>query len=447
MSSNSTALTIHDWHEDVPRSITKHTIFGVCLMILAFGGFGAWAFRAPLAAAVISQGSFVATGRNKIVQHLEGGIIREITVREGDKIEAGDVLVILDQTAALANRRELEIRKSRLEATAARLFSEYRELEEVKYPAALMAGAREDYEIASIIDGQTLSFNVARASLENDISLLQRNMNALELRIEGYRVQLASHKELVGLLEEEHQTKNDLFKSGLIRQSDVNALLRAKVEAQGQIGRLQAQVNENEELRLKHESQILKARSLYRETALDELQVIQSELESVREKYRKAENVLTRSEVTAPVAGTVVRLHYFTSGGVIETGKPIVEILPKDAPLIVETLIPRTDIDSVHIGQNAVVRLSGLNARTTPILNGVIDYVSADAITDSSTGVVREVYVARVSLSPDELARVQGFVPTPGMPAEVMIQTAERTFAQYIAKPVVDSMTRAFKEQ
>ncbi|EPX80754.1 HlyD family type I secretion periplasmic adaptor subunit [Litoreibacter arenae] len=446
-NSETTALTVQEWYDDVPRSITRHTIFGLCLMLVAFGGFGAWAFRAPLAAAVIAQGSFVATGRNKIVQHLEGGIIREITVREGDKIEAGDVLVVLDETAALANRRELDVRKSRLEATAARLISEYREMERLEFPAELQERAKEDYEIASILDGQRLSFNVARSSLENDLSLLSRNMNALKIRAEGYRVQLASHRKLVGLLEEEHQTKKDLFESGLIRQSEVNALLRAKVEAQGQIGRLQAEVSENEELILKHETQILKARSLYRETALDELQIIQSELESVREKYRKAENVLTRSEVTAPVAGTVVRLHYFTPGGVIETGKPIAEILPKDAPLIVETLIPRTDIDSVHLGQTAVVRLSGLNARTTPILNGVIDYVSADAITDSTSGVVREVFVARVTLSPVELARVDDFVPTPGMPAEVMIQTAERTFAQYIAKPVVDSMTRAFKEQ
>jgi HlyD family secretion protein len=140
-------------------------------------------------------------------------------------------------------------------------------------------------------------------------------------------------------------------------------------------------------------------------------------------------------------------MHYFTPGGVIETGKPIAEILPADAPLIVEALIRRTDVDTVHRGQRAVVRLSALNTRTTPVLNGTVDYISADAIADQGNGEAREVYVVRVTLPPEELGRVRGFAPTPGMPAEVMIQTAERTFAQYIAKPVVDSMSRAFREQ
>jgi len=447
MKNTSTAVTVQEWHEDVPRSIRKHVIFGLCLAIVAFGGFGAWAFRAPLAAAVIAQGSFVATGRNKIVQHLEGGIIDQILVNEGDVIQAGDILLTLDETAALANRRELQIRRCRLEATEARLVAEYRELDQLIFPDELLSLAQQDYEVASILDGQQLSFRVARASLDNDLALLGSNMNALGIRAGGYGIQLASHKELVDLLAEEHQIKNDLLARGLIRQSEVNTLLRAKIEAQGQIGRLQAEVNENEQLILKHKTQIEKVRSLYRETALDELQVIQSELESVREKYRKAQNILTRSEVAAPVTGTVVRLYYFTPGGVIESGKPIAEILPSNAALIVETLIPRTDIDSVQRGQSAIIRLTGLNARTTPVLNGTVDYISADAISDSSEGVLREVFVARVSLTSDELARVRGFVPSPGMPAEVMIQTRNRTFAQYIARPLVDSMSRAFREQ
>lgn len=445
--SESTELVLREWHDEVPRSIRKHVIFGLLLLLCAFGGFGAWAFRAPLAAAVIAQGSFVATGRNKIVQHLEGGIIRDIKVNEGDEMKAGDVILTLDETAALANRRELEIRKSRLEATVTRLVAEYREMDDLSFSEELLQHAREDPEIAEILDGQRLSFQTSRASLNNDLSLLERNINALTVRMEGFRVQHDSHLQVVELFEEEHSDKSKLLEGGLVRKSEVNALMRANIEALGQIGRIEAEIKESEQLILKHQTQIEKVRSLYRETALDELQVIQAELESVREKYRKAQNVLTRSEITAPVAGTVVRLHYFTSGGVIETGKPIAEILPSDAPLIVETLILRTDVDSVQLGHDAIVRLTGLNARTTPVLNGTVDYVSADAVSDTSNGMPREVFVARITLPAEELARVQGFVPTPGMPAEVMIQTAERTFAQYIARPLVDSMQRAFREQ
>jgi HlyD family secretion protein len=151
--------------------------------------------------------------------------------------------------------------------------------------------------------------------------------------------------------------------------------------------------------------------------------------------------------VLAPVSGTVVRLYYHTAGGVVESGRPILEILPESEPLIIEVQIPRNDIDSVRTGQPATVRLTALNQRTTPVLNGEVFYVSADSITDTSTGVPAEVYVARISLSVDEIRRVRQFTPTPGMPAQIMIQTAERTFAQYLAKPIADSMTRAFREQ
>ncbi len=447
MSDSNTALAPVEWHYDVPRSIKYQTVIGLLLIVLTFGGFSLWAFRAPLAAAVIAQGSFVATGQNKIVQHLEGGVIEEILVNEGDEVEAGQMILQLEQTAAKANKRELAIRKARLEATATRLLAEYAGLEQLAYSDSLIEQAQKDPEINNILQNQSLAFSLAKSSLENDLTLLESNISALDIRAIGYKTQLSSHNRLVDLLREEFEDKSQLLEEGLLRRSEVNALHRALIEAEGQVGRLDAQVHEIEQLRLKHETQIKKAKSIYRETALDELHVIQSELESVREKWRKAENVLTRSFVTAPVSGTVVRLHYFTAGGVIETGKPIAEILPAKAPLIVETLVSRTDIDSVKPGQPAMVRLSALNARTTPVLNGTVEYVSADSITDASEGYAREVYVARISLTPEELARAKDFVPTPGMPAEIMIETAERTFAQYLAKPVVDSMSRAFREQ
>ena len=444
--TQSPAPDPHQWYENVPRSITRHAIFGLTLMVLAFGGFSAWAFRAPLAAAVIAQGSFVATGRNKIIQHLEGGIIEEILIREGDTVREGDILLRLDETAALATKRELAIRQARLEATATRLLAEYEIRDSLVFSDALVAQAN-DPEIGTMLASQMLSFQVTKSALENDLALLNRNISALGVRAEGYVRQLASSVSELEVLNEELESKTTLFEQGLNRRTDINAIRRAIYETEGQIGRLEAEIAEIDQMRLRFETQIEKAHSEYRRAALDELQVIQAELESVREQARKAESVLERSDVAAPVSGTVVRLHYHTPGGVIETGKPIAEILPSYAPLIIETLVPRTDIDSVREGQDAVVRLTALNQRTTPVLDGEVIYVSADAVEDQTEGIMREVYVARIALSTEELARVEGFVPTPGMPAEIMIQTAERTFAQYLAKPITDSMTRAFREQ
>ena len=434
------------WYDTVPRSVGKFAVLGVFLAVLTFGGFGAWAFRAPLAAAIISQGSFVATGRNQIVQHLEGGIIQEISVQEGDFVQAGQMLLRLDKTASSANQRELEVRQVRLEATQQRILAEYQQEETLNFTPELMA-MREDLEIASIIDGQALAFKVSQSALKNDLTLLERNVDALEIRKTGYQTQLGSHQQQWAILNEDYEGKKKLFDQGLVRKSEVTALQRAKVEAEGQIGRLEAEVSEIDQIQLKYKTQLDKALADYRQAALDELQAVQSELESIREKARKAQNVSARSDVVAPVSGTVVRMHYHTAGGVVESGKAIAEILPADQPLIIEIQIPRVDIDSVKTGQQAHVRLTALNRRTTPVLYGEVFYVSADAITDRTAGSVRDVYVARVSITPTEIQRVSGFTPTPGMPAEIMIQTETRTFAQYLATPVTDSMSRAFREK
>jgi len=446
MSDASRSIAAAEWYDEVPRSIARHVVFGLALMASAFGGFGLWAFRAPLAAAVIAQGSFVATGQNKIIQHLEGGIIKEILVQEGDYVRQGQNILSLDETAALANERELFLRRARLEATQARLLAEHNGKPRIVFPEQLLE-QRGDPEVAAILDSQRLAFNVARSGLANDIALLTRNIDALEIRKRGYEVQLETHRQQMALLQEEHETKKSLLESGLVPRTEVTALRRAILAAEGQAGRLESEIDEIDQMHRKFLTQIDKTEDEYSRAALDELQAIQAELESIREKSRKAENVLQRANVVAPVSGTVVRLYYHTAGGVIETGKPIAEILPSDAPLIVEVLVPRTDIDSVRTGQKATVRLVALNQRTTPVLNGEVNYVSADAIADTTDGTVREVYVARVTLDNKELDRVPGFVPVPGMPVQIMIQTAERTFAQYIAKPIVDSMSRAFREQ
>lgn len=435
-----------EWYSDVPRSVTKHILFGLFLFAVTFGGFGIWALRAPLAAAVIAQGSFVATGRNKIVQHLEGGIINQILIAEGDTVTEGQPILLLDETAALATERELFLRQVRLEAMEARILAEHDGLERLVFPPHIEA-LRADFDVASMLDGQRITFDAATRQLRNDLALLEQSIEALTVRSSGYDFQLVATATQLEILREDLESKQTLLDRGLLRRSEVNALRRAIAEAEGQIGRLTAEVEEIVEVTERYEAQIEQTKSERQSAALDELQVVQAELESVREQVRRAENVLQRSAVLAPVSGTVVTMHYHTAGGVIESGKPIAEILPTGEPLIIEVSVPRTEVDVVQQGQMATVRLTGLNARTTPILEGEVFYVSADAIMDRRQEVPQEVYVARVSVSTEQLDRVRGFAPTPGMPAEIMIQTESRTFFQYLMKPITDSMNRAFREQ
>ncbi|WP_296428053.1 HlyD family type I secretion periplasmic adaptor subunit [Yoonia sp.] len=446
MTVHSTAVVPANWYDEVPRSVRRHVMFGIALIIAAFGGFGVWATTAPLAAAVISQGSFIATGRNKIVQHLEGGIIQEIYVSEGDAVAAGQVLVRLDETAALGHERELFLRQIRLEVARTRFQAEYEQLDALVYPPHL-AALRADLEVAMMMDSQTLAFQVSMQGLQNDVALLNRSIDALTIRSSGYASQLSATQLQMSLMAEELADKTTLLDKGLIRRTDVNVIRRAMAEADGQIGRLAAEIDEIEEVRGRYAAQIEQTLGERRDAALDELQKVDAELDGIREQVRTAQAILNRVEITAPVSGTIVRLYYHTAGGVVESGKAIAEILPADEPLIIETQIPRTDIDSVQIGYPATIRLSALNQRTTPVLAGTVYYVSADTVSNAGDSTAQEVYVARISIASDELLRVPGFSPTPGMPAEVMIQTAERTFVQYLAKPIVDSMSRAFREQ
>ncbi len=436
-----------EWYSDVPRRINRIGLFGIVLMAVAFGGFGTWAFRAPLAAAVIAQGSFVATGQNKIVQHLEGGIIKTLLVSEGGTVTAGEPIVILDSTASEAKKQELTLRRVRLEAINARLLAEQQGAPRINFPSWL-TDQRSDRRVAEILESQEVNFAASRQKLANEIELMEDNISALRFRVEGYEMQRSALTRQIEILQEDFNGKSELLDKGLLRRAEVNALMRALVEGEGQTARINAEIGESLTMIGKYEKQISQTRYAYRQAALDEEQSVQAELDSVTEQVFNAEDVLRRTTILAPVSGIVVRMNYHTAGGVIEPGKPIAEILPQGAALIIEALIPRTQIDNVVLGHPVTVRLTALNRRTTPVLTGEVFYISADALpaTTGRGNQEREVYVARVSVPPEEMLRIEGFSPTPGMPAEILIKTQERTFLQYLTKPIVDSMSRAFRE-
>ena len=433
-----------EWYRDVPRSIRRHAIFGVSLVAVAFGGFGLWAATAPLAAAVISQGTFVATGQNKIIQHLEGGIIEDLAVREGELVKAGQVLVTLDDTAALATERQLLLRELRLEAILARLNDEAlnaRSFTEPEGdPEAMSAEARQVY------DSQRAHFVSWREKLDNDLALYQHNVDALNFRRDGQQSQLQSMERQRELLLFELQARTTLLEKGLVTRSEVMELQRAVADADGDLARLGAEIQEIDAQISKYLGEMVQVQDAARQTALNEVQSVEIELDSVREQIRHARNVLDRTQIRSPVDGKVVRIHYHTTGGVVESGKPIMEILPSGVPLLIETMISRNQIDDVRQGEPVAIRLIALSQRTTPVLEGRLDYLSADSIREGASDGQPEVYLARVTIPTDEIAKVPGFVPTPGMPAEVMVQTAERTFLDYLVRPVSDSMSRAFRE-
>lgn len=435
-----------EWYGDVPRSIRLHSFVGLTVLFASFGGFGYWAATAPLASAIIAQGSFVATGNNKVVQHLEGGIIKEMMVGEGASVKEGDVLLTLDQTAALTNERMLKLRRLRLEAVVARLRAEAQGSNELKLPDIVMAEA-SDPDVNAIIQSQNVVFRSKQVKLDEQLNLIEKNIKSLEYRFDGYKGQREAFERQLALLSDERDSKERLVKVGYMRKTDLLAIERAIADAMGDISRLNGELNESEAEIAKFRQEAIIAVNSNKQAALDALETAESDLDSVRQQMHEAAGVLERTVIRSPVTGTVVRSYYHTAGGVITTGKPIMEILPAHVPLILEAQVLRTSIDQLHEGQTAAIRLTALNRRTTPVLEGKVFYVSADSIEENAGMSVKDVYIVRVEIPDSQIARVHNFHPVPGMPAEVLIQSSERTFFEYLSKPIADSMSRAFKER
>ncbi|MGF6173545.1 HlyD family type I secretion periplasmic adaptor subunit [Ensifer sp. 4252] len=434
-----------EWYSEVPRSIKLHSLAGLALIVASFGGFGYWAFAAPLAAAIIAQGSFVANGNNKIIQHLEGGIIEQMLVDEGDKVKTGDILVKLDQTPSRANERALNLKRLRLEAVVARLRAEAMGSDTFKIPDIVKKEA-SDPDIHAIIESQNVNFHSKKIKLDDQLNLIDQNIKSLEFRAKGYERQQESFTKQLDILNEERAAKSKLVQGGLTKKSELMALDRAAADAMGEIGRLDAEVKESLSQIDRYRQEAVIAVNANKQAALDGLEAAEADLDGVREQLREASEVLGRATIRSPVDGTVVRSYFHTAGGVIATGKPIMEILPANVPLIIEAQVLRTSIDQLRVGEDATIRLSALNRRTTPVLSGKVFYVSADSVEEMSGGQQRDVYIVRVEVPVSEIHRIHGFHPVPGMPAEVLITTSERTFFEYLTKPITDSMSRAFKE-
>jgi HlyD family secretion protein len=447
----TSAVFQDEWYEGVSRSGRRASILGYILIVLFIVSFGAWAGTALISGAVVTAGAFVAMGENKQVQSFDGGVIKRLLVREGDRVEAGQALLLLDDTQPKAELRRLQLREARLEAMRIRLQAEAESRNSFVWPTEFKKH-ENDREIRAILDGQVSTFAARQRNMATDIATLQESINALNERIDAGKIQIANVERQAALYDEEIGTKKMLLTSGLTRKSDVLTLQRGHAASSGEIGRLMGEVGDARERIARTKEQINSVHHQAIKAAMEQLDETLGELQDVRERMRTATAVLNRITVTAPVRGVVVKMRYHTSGGVVEAGRSIMEILPVDENLLIEVRVRPQDIDHVKVGQEATIRLNAMNARSTPMLSGNVVYLSADAVTDMS-GVNanqdnnrREVYVARVRLDGSEASRIPDFRPVAGMPVEVYLKTGDRTFFHYLTKPVIDSFSRAFRE-
>ena len=432
--------------EDVPLRprIGAPLAAGAFLLIAFFAGFGGWAALAPLSSATVAEGVIRVETHRKTVQHLEGGIVREILVNEGDKVTAGQVLMRLDKTQSGTTVSVLQDQQDALLALQARLEAERDGLDAIQFPPELSA-RQSDPKVAIVVGGQQKIFDTRRQSLRAQLGILSQRVEQLGSEIAGHKAQLVSANEQIQLTQEEIATVTDLLNRGLERKPRLLALQRQQSYLEGsrgeQLGAIAKAQQEIGEAKLQS-ADLLDKRSS--EIAL-ELRDTQSRLLENRQKLGAAVDVDNRMEVVAPVSGQVVDLKVHTLGGVVRPGDALLDIVPQSDELVVEARVRPVDIDAVHAGQSAQVALTAYKQRTTPRLDGRLATVSADALIDESRHI--SYYSAEIHIDSSELAKLNGVQLYPGMPAEVMIVTGERTLLQYFIQPVIDSFHRAFREE
>jgi len=417
---------------------------GLAVIGLFIGGFGGWATLAPLSSAAVAPGAVRVDGHRKTVQHMEGGIIRELAVREGDYVTKGQLLLRIDDTQAAAALTALHGQYDALQAQAARLVAERDGLPAIAFPADLADRCREP-STHMICAGQERIFDDRKRSLAGEIDILRQRIDQLRAEIDGRAAQSAAFEKQIALVAEQTKGVAPLVKMNLLPKPRLLALQQQAASLEGNRGEQQAEVAKNEQSIGETRLQIADLVNKQQTDISNALRDTQDKIADIEEKIRAAADVQHRTDVVAPQSGKVVNLRFFTPGGVVKPGDPILDIVPQNDALIIDAQIRPLDIAAVHPGLKAEVRLTAFKQRRMPIVNGTVTYVSADSLADARTG--QAYYAAHVEIDPKELARLRDVKLYPGMPAEVFVITGERTFLQYLADPLRESFARAFREQ
>lgn len=421
-----------------PMGVARPMTLAAFVAVLFLGGFMAWAALAPLESAAIAPGTLGVSGERKTVQHLEGGIVAGIAVAEGDAVAAGQTLIVLDDTQPRAALARLESERRSTEALEARLVAERDGLDAIAWPKRLRASADD-----GVLATQERIFAARKASFDNEIAILDQRVAQIREQAAGYEGHIAAQDREIALLSEEAGTVRSLVEKGLVPKPRLFALEREEAEVTGARARNRAQVARLEQAVGETRLRIVHLGNARMTDVTTELREVESRLADLNERLTAARDVLARTRVAAPVAGTVVGLGVFTRGAVIAPGQELMDIVPAGERLVVEARVVATDIDLLAVGLSAQVRLTAFSLLTTPPLDGHVTQVSADAFVDERTGA--SWYEARVALVADQPA-LEGLQLVPGMPAEVMIVTGVSTPLEYLLKPVLASMDRALRE-
>ena len=421
----------------------RFVLTGYVLFAVVFIGFFGWALFAPLESAAPAQGVVIVKNERKIIQHAEGGILRELTVRRGDRVGKNQLLAVLDSTQLQATLDVTVAQSLAVEAQIARLQAERAGTDSVNWPSSNRVVDMQRYR--ELIAEQEALFEKRRESLLGEVKILQRRVGQLERRIEGLKENRITQERLLVSFESELSSMTELLDSGFVDESRVRDLRRRVVELRGRVQQIGTDIQAAEIQLGETELQVLQRRMVFDAEVQNQLADLQATRVELEERLRVAQDRLSRSKIRAPSEGVVLEVSVTTEGSVIPASQPFITIVPDEDDLVVEAKINPIDRDRVGAGQLAEMQFSAFDTASLPKIYGELVSISPDALIDQSTG--QSYYKAVLRLPNTERQKLGPRNLVPGMPVTVLIQTGERTLWAYLTSPITNAMSRAMIEK
>jgi HlyD family secretion protein len=428
-----------------PRAGLRGVTWTGNLLVICFVlGLGIWSGFAPLESAAIASGVVESESSRKTIQHLEGGIVREILVSDGDTVRTGQILIALDDTKVRAEVQSLQGQLWDATAREARLQAEQQGHEQLLFSARLEETARkESASAATVLKAQQSIFEARRQVFQSQVAVIREKRLQVDKEIVGLNAQETAVAQRTEIAREELNMVATLVNKGLERRPRLLILEREVADLQGRRGEIAAHISRAEQVINESQATLLKLESDRQYEIAQSLREAQNQVFQLRERLRAAEDQLSRTEVKAPEDGVVTDLRIHTPGGVIGAGAPLMDLVPRQDRLIVIARVKPEDIDVVHPGLNANVHLLPYNQRRAPRLNGTVTHVSADRLVDKRTE--QPYYATKIRVQDTRIAE-NDIQIIPGMPAQVFITTGRGTVALYALRPLLDSFHSAFSE-
>ena len=433
------------WQQGVRTGTGAIAIAGYVVLALFFGGVAIWSLTAPISGAVMAPGKVTVAGENVMIQHLEGGIVREVLVHEGDRVEKDEPLLTLDSTAVRAQLTRLVQQLIAKTVEMAKLEAVRDGASALEFPASLREFS-DELDVDTFFAQQKKEFEATNARYDSEQRILAQQVAVLQESLVGLNAQKQAGQEQLAIVQEEAERKRKLLDQGLTNRDAYTVLLRTAAQLVGQNGSLEAQIAGMLSQLEQAYAQIERSKTGRVEEAITKLSANREALVDLEQQVVATRAVLDRTTVLAPTDGVIVRSVYNSPGSVVRPGEVVMEVLPTVNELIVEANIRLQDIDSIRPGQDVEMMFTAFNGRTTPRLKGKVFYVSADNLVTNNS-MEQAYYIARLKIDQSLPPEVDPSRIYPGMPVETFILTGDRSFASYLVRPVLDSMSRAFRER